>query len=136
MYFKGSNDILVIWSIDIPWEDLWNSYLKKSFEIHGLGSLKSWMDLTQIQILMILSHPNKEFGFGPSNPNPWAQIHPIQTDHWCLGLMVRATIMSGRHRFKFYHNYYKFYSLDPRDVNKLNFIIFKIINYTVKLKNK
>ena len=38
------------------------------------------MDLAQIQILMVLSHPNKEFGFEPSNPNPWAQIHPIQTN--------------------------------------------------------
>ena len=81
MYFRGSNDILVILSVGIQWEDLWNSYIKKSFEIHGFGLLKSWMDLTQIQILMILSHPNKEFGFQLSNPNPWAQIHPIQTDH-------------------------------------------------------
>ena len=80
MYFRRSNDILVIWSIDIPWEDLWNSYLKKLFEIHGFGPLKSWMDLAQIQILMVLSHPNKEFEFGPSNPNPWGLIHPIQTD--------------------------------------------------------
>ena len=37
---------------------------------------------------MVLSHPNKEFGFGPSNPNPWAQIHPIQTDQYFSGLMV------------------------------------------------
>ena len=29
------------------------------------------MDLAQIQILIVLSHSNKEFGFGPSNPNPW-----------------------------------------------------------------
>jgi hypothetical protein len=27
--------------------------------------------------------------------------------NWCLGLMVRATIMSGRHRFKCYRNYKK-----------------------------
>jgi hypothetical protein len=31
---------------------------------------------------MVLSHPNKEFGFRPSNPNPWAQIHSIQIDYW------------------------------------------------------
>ena len=76
--------ILVILSVGIQWEDLWNSYIKKSFEIHEFGPLKSWMDLTKIQILMILSHPNKEFGFRLSNPNPWAQIHPIQTNHLFL----------------------------------------------------
>ena len=67
MYFRGSNDILVILSVSIQWEDLWNSNLKKSFEIHGFGPLKFWMDLTQIQIIMILSYPNKKFRFGLSN---------------------------------------------------------------------
>jgi hypothetical protein len=37
----------------------------------------------------------------------WVQIPPTPKINWCLGLMVRATIMSGRHRFKFYHNYQK-----------------------------
>jgi hypothetical protein len=37
----------------------------------------------------------------------WVQIPPTPKTNWCLGLMVRATIMSGRHRFKFYHNYPK-----------------------------
>ena len=76
MYFRGSNDILIILSVGIQWEDLWNSYLKKLFEIHGFWPLKSWIDFTQIQILMILNYSNKKFRFGPSNPNPWAQIHP------------------------------------------------------------
>ena len=30
----------------------------------------------------------------------WVQIPPTPKTNWCLGLMVRATIMSGRHRFK------------------------------------
>ena len=37
----------------------------------------------------------------------WVQIPPTPKINWCLGLMVRATIISGRHRFKFYHNYKK-----------------------------
>ena len=35
----------------------------------------------------------------------WVQIPPTPKTNWCLGLMVRATIMSGRHRFKCYRNY-------------------------------
>ena len=34
----------------------------------------------------------------------WVQIPPTPKMNWCLGLMVRATIMSGRHRFKCYRN--------------------------------
>ena len=30
----------------------------------------------------------------------WVQIPPTPKINWCLGLMVRATIMNGRHRFK------------------------------------
>ena len=37
----------------------------------------------------------------------WVQIPPTPKINWCLGLMVRATIMSERYRFKFYHNYQK-----------------------------
>ena len=37
----------------------------------------------------------------------WVQISPTPKTNWCLGLIVRATIMSGRHRFKCYHNYIK-----------------------------
>jgi hypothetical protein len=37
----------------------------------------------------------------------WIQIPPAPKTNWCLGLMVRAIIMSGRHRFKFYRNYQK-----------------------------
>jgi hypothetical protein len=37
----------------------------------------------------------------------WVQIPPTPKINWCLGLMVRTIIMSGRHRFKFYHNYQK-----------------------------
>jgi hypothetical protein len=37
----------------------------------------------------------------------WVQIPPTPKINWCLDLMVRATIISGRHRFKFYHNYKK-----------------------------
>ena len=87
MYFRGSNDILVILSVGIQWEDLWNSYLKKSFEIHGFESLKSWMDLPQIQILIVLSHPNKEFGF-----ELWAQIHPskLTTKDWNNNMKVKS----------------------------------------------
>jgi hypothetical protein len=36
----------------------------------------------------------------------WVQIPPIPKINWCLGLMVRATIMSGHHIFKFYYNYH------------------------------
>ena len=32
--------------------------------------------------------------------------NPVYTkNQWCLGLMVRTIIISGRHRFKCYHNY-------------------------------
>ncbi len=37
----------------------------------------------------------------------WVQIPPTPKTNWCLDLMVRATIMSGRHRFKCYRNYQK-----------------------------
>ena len=53
----------------IPW-------FVRGFEINRFGPLKSTMDLGQIQILLILSYPNKEFEFGP----PQIQIHGIQTD--------------------------------------------------------
>ena len=33
----------------------------------------------------------------------WVQIPFTPKTNWCLGLMVRATIMSGRHKFKCYH---------------------------------
>ena len=73
MYFRGSNDILVILSVGIQWEDLWNSYLKKSFEIHEFESLKSWMDLPQIQILIVLSH-NLDLTYEPKSTHPnWPQ---------------------------------------------------------------
>ena len=51
----------------------------------------------------------------------WVQIPPTPKINWCLGLMVRATIMSGRHRFKFYHNYQKMILLyQPAYVSNLN----------------
>jgi hypothetical protein len=43
--------------------------LRSHLKSMDLGLLKSYMDLAQIHILMVLSHPNKEFGFRPSNPN-------------------------------------------------------------------
>ena len=36
------------------------------------------MDLGQIQTLLILSYPNKEFGFGPSQIQIQIQINAIQ----------------------------------------------------------
>ena len=35
----------------------------RGFEINRFGPLKSMMDLGQIQIPLILSYPDKEFGF-------------------------------------------------------------------------
>ncbi len=46
-------------------EDFSNSFVYKLFQIHGFRSLKSWMDLAKIQILVDLNHPKKH-----SNPNP------------------------------------------------------------------
>ncbi len=37
----------------------------------------------------------------------WVQILPTPKTDWCLDLIVRAIIMSGRHRFKCYRNYKK-----------------------------
>ena len=38
----------------------------------------------------------------------WVQIPPTPKTNWCLGLMVRAITMSGRHKFKCYRNYQKY----------------------------
>ena len=76
---------------DKPWERWWLQFqnveesfsLKKNvrgFKIKALGCLKSWMDLDQIQIHLFLRHPNKGFGFGPSNPNPKIQTGCQQID--------------------------------------------------------
>ena len=35
------------------------------------------------------------------------QFLPTPKTDWCLDLMIRAIIMSGRHRFKCYRNYIK-----------------------------
>ena len=71
------------------------------------------MDLAQIQILVDLNHPNK-----PSNPNPnpYTQIHLIQTNHlWNLskeytknkkGKWKRNNVSSWREQneMKYEHN--------------------------------
>ena len=76
---------------DKPWDWWWLKFQNveesvsskkntRGFEIKGLGCLKSWMDLDQMQIHLFLRYPKKGFGFGPSNPNPKIQKGCQQID--------------------------------------------------------
>ena len=54
----------------------------------------------------------------------WVQIPPTPKTNWCLGLMVRATIMNGRPRVKCYRNYISKKLFKLKDVNAFFFFFF------------
>ena len=75
----------------------------KNYRLHSIYNIRSFSILSRLlsnyacgfQIAQLVKSLVVEQG-------TWVQIPLTLKTNWCLGLIVRATIMSGRHRFKCY----------------------------------